>query len=397
MLTLYVTSLSPASDVVSKSNNKIMLVAGEASGDLHGGHLAHALKRLVPGIEMSGMGGAEMRRAGVDTLVDIAGVAVVGIWEVLAHFGEIKHAFDTLSARLRNDPPALIVLIDYPDFNLRLAKVAKAAGVPVVYYISPQVWAWRRGRVRKIAKLVRKMLVVFPFEERFYKDAGVDCAFVGHPLLDEVRTAEPREALAKKFGLDPARPIVGLLPGSRRKELYYHLPVMLEAYDMLKQKIPGLQAVLPVAGTLGLNDLSPYMAGHGDVRLVEGDTPGVMSLMDAGMVKSGTATLQTALHGKPMVIIYRLSPLTYHIGKRLIKLKNIGMVNLVAGEEVVPEFVQDAATPEAISSCIYRMICDKTYRDGMVARLDGVSERLGGPGASERAAAEIAGLMGRHE
>ncbi|MBI5190006.1 MAG: lipid-A-disaccharide synthase [Nitrospirae bacterium] len=374
-----------------------MMVAGEASGDLHGGHLAHALRRLVPDIRISGMGGAEMRKAGVDTLVDNAGVAVVGIWEVLAHFGEIKKAFDTLKDRLRNDPPALIVLIDYPDFNLRLAKVAKDAGVSVVYYISPQVWAWRRGRVRKIAKLVRKMLVVFPFEEKFYKESGVDCAFVGHPLLDEVTAAESRDTLAAKFGLDPARPVVGLLPGSRRKELYFHLPVMLEAFDILKKKVPGIQAVLPVAGTLGLSDLGPYMAGHGEVKLVEGDTPGVMSLMDAGMVKSGTATLQTALHKKPMVIIYRLSPLTYQIGRRLIKLKNIGMVNLIAGGEVVPELVQDAATPEAISSCIYKMICDKTYHAEMVARLEGVCTKLGGPGASARAAAEIAGLMGRNE
>ena len=370
------------------------MVAGEASGDLHGGNLASAIKALRPDVELSGVGGSNMRAADVDTLVDISSLAVVGIWEVLAHFKDIKAAFDKIKKILLHDPPDLLVLIDYPDFNLRLAKVAKKAGVPVVYYISPQVWAWRRGRVKTIAGLVRKMLVVFPFEEKFYRDAGVDCAYVGHPLLDEVKDAPDRKTLADRLGLDPDRPVLGLLPGSRHKEISFHLPVMLESYRILKARIPELQAVIPVANTLKADDFKGYLAGSEEVKLVEGDTAGVMGLMDAGIVASGTATLQTGLYGKPMVIIYKLSPLTYRLGRLLIKVKHIGLVNLVADEEVVPELIQDDASPERISSLIHMMFCDKAYYAGLADKLSGVRERLGGPGASMRAAKEVIELLG---
>lgn len=376
------------------AGKRIIMVAGEASGDLHGGNLAAAIKALRPDVELSGIGGSNMRAAGVDTLVDISSLAVVGIWEVLAHFKDIKAAFDRVKEILLREPPDLLVLIDYPDFNLRLAKVAKKAGVPVVYYISPQVWAWRRGRVKTIAGLVRKMLVVFPFEEKFYKDAGVDCVYVGHPLLDEVKDAPDRKTLADRLGLDPERPVLGLLPGSRHKEISFHLPVMLEAYRTLKARMPELQAVIPVANTLKADDFKVYLAGSEEVRLVEGDTAGVMGLMDAGIVASGTATLQTGLYGKPMVIIYKLSPLTYRLGRLLIKVKHIGLVNLVADEEVVPELIQDDASPERISSLIHRMFCDKAYYAGLADKLSGVRERLGGPGASMRAAQEIVKVLG---
>jgi lipid-A-disaccharide synthase len=279
---------------------------------------------------------------------------------------------------------------------MRLAKVAAKAGVPVVYYVSPQLWAWRRGRIKTIKKTVRKMLVLFPFEEEIYREAGVDCAYVGNPLLDTLTEEPGRDELAGRFGLDPARPILGLLPGSRRKELAFHLPVMLKSYSMLKEKLPGLQAVLPVADTLGPADFAPYMGGHrhDDVRLVEGEVGGVLSLMDAAVVASGTATLQTALYGKPMVIIYRLSPLTYMIGRMLIKVSFIGMTNLVAGEEVVPELIQDKACPENISSLIFKMFSDKTYYARIVGGLLRVREKMGRPGASMRAAEEVVRLLG---
>jgi lipid-A-disaccharide synthase len=380
--------------VAKNNSNKVLIVAGESSGDLHGGNLAAEIKRLRPGIELSGIGGSWMRKAGVDTFVDISRLAVVGIWEVLAHFKDIKGAFDKAKEALYNAPPALIVLIDYPDFNLRLAKVAKKAGVPVVYYVSPQLWAWRRGRIKTMAKLVRKMLVVFPFEEKIYKEAGMDCTFVGHPLLDTVHELPGREVLAGRYGLDPGRPILGLLPGSRKKELSYHLPSMLKAYGILKEKLPGLQVIIPVASTLGLDDFGPYMEGYKEARLVEHDTEGVMALMDTAIVASGTATLQTALYKKPMVIIYKLSPMTYHIGKRLISVKYIGMVNLIAGEEVAPELIQDAATPENMSSLIFKMFCDKDYYGEVVEKLGRVCEKLGGPGASARAAEEVVKLVG---
>jgi len=375
-----------------RNNQKILIVAGEASGDLHGGNLAKEIIRLRPDIELVGMGGSFMRQAGVDTIIDNAELAVVGIWEVLAHLKVILRAFNTLKQLLINDPPALIVLIDYPDFNLRLAKVARKAGVPVLYYISPQVWAWRRGRVKKIAGLVDKMLVAFPFEKEFYDNAGLDCTFVGHPLLDAIKEMPDRKTLAARFGLDPERPIFGILPGSRRKEISFHLPVMLNAYQILKEKIPGLQAVIPVASTLVQGDFTAHMEGFGDVKLVEGDTDSVMALMDAAVVASGTATLQTALYGKPMVIMYRLSPLTYHLGKMLIKVDHIGIVNIVAGREVSPELIQDMATPENISSLIFKMFYDKAYYGLMVENMEYVKRKLGGPGASARAAEEVVRL-----
>lgn len=371
-----------------------MLVAGEASGDLHGGHLAESLRKLRPDLELFGIGGLNMRKAGVSTLVDITTLAVVGIWEVLAHFKDIKGAFDRMRDILVSDPPDMLVLIDYPDFNLRLAKVAKKAGVPVVYYISPQVWAWRRGRVKKIAGLVRKMLVVFPFEKEFYDGANVDCVFVGHPVLDEQPEMRGREELSAAFGIDHARPVLGLLPGSRKKELSFHLPVMVEAYRRLKASMPELQAVIPVADTLDIESFKPYIAGAEDVKLVSGDTNGVMALMDCAVVASGTATLQVGLHNKPMVIMYRLSPLTYRIGRMLIKVKYIGLVNLVLGGLVVPELIQDEANPENISSAVLKTFKDEKYRHEMTEKLKDIKSKLGGSGASVRAAQEIVRSLG---
>lgn len=373
---------------------KIMIVAGEASGDMHGGNLARAIRRLLPAVRLVGMGGTHMRAAGVETFVDISDISVVGIWEVITHFKDIRRAFNLMKGVLKDDPPAAAVFIDYPDFNLRLAKEAKKADVPVAYYISPQVWAWRKGRVKTIARVVDKMLVAFPFEDEFYKKSGVDSLFVGHPLLDEAGETPEKAVLAARFNLDPERPILGLLPGSRRKEVSFHLPVMLAAFRKIKEKIPEMQGIIPIADTLGMEEFQPFMRGFEDVRLIRHDTAGVMAVMDAAVVASGTATLQTALHGKPMVIIYRLSPLTYHIGRMLIKLKHIGMVNLVAGEGVVPELVQQDATSENISSLILKMFCDKAYYGEIVGKLAVVRAKLGGPGASVRAAEEVVSLAG---
>ena len=366
-----------------------MIIAGEASGDLHGGNLARALKRLRPGLDIFGMGGEMMREAGVRTLQDISALAVVGIWEVLTHLKDIKAAFKLMEEAIINERPDALVLIDYPDFNLRMAAKARKAGVKVVYYVSPQVWAWRRGRIKHIAKVVDKMLVVFPFEEALYKEAGVKCTFVGHPLLDEEVETRGRDELVRGFGLDPHRPVVGLLPGSRKKELHFHLPVMLAALSLIKEKMPEIQAIIPVAPTLSLADFKNYLSGNEEIRLILHDFSGVMSVIDAGIVASGTATLQTALRRKPMVIIYRLSKLTYWLGRMLISVPFIGMPNLVAGKETVPELIQHEASPERISSLILKMFYDKAYYGGIVSGLDEVRRKLGGPGASERAALEV--------
>jgi len=370
-----------------------MIIAGEASGDLHGANLARAIAAERPDVELFGIGGSGMRKAGVDTLVDNAEIAVVGVWEILAHLRVIINAFQSMKRILTSDPPDLLVLIDYPEFNLKLAKVARKAGVKVCYYISPQIWAWRRGRVKKIARLVDKMLVVFPFEKEFYTDAGVPCEFVGHPLLDAVEDMPPRGELAARLGLDPARPIYGILPGSRKKEVGFHLDTMLESYRLLKKDIPELQAVLPVASTLTKDDITPHLKPDDNVVLVEGDTPSVMAVMDAAVVASGTATLQVAIYGKPMVIIYKLSELTYRLGRLLVKVKHIGMVNLVADREVVPELIQHDATPENIYGLIYRFFCDKAYYGKVAGDLEFVKEKLGGGGASVRAAEAVTGLL----
>ncbi|HEY3347470.1 MAG TPA: lipid-A-disaccharide synthase [Nitrospirota bacterium] len=377
------------------SSNKVLIVAGESSGDLHGANLAKELLKKRPSLELAGIGGLQMRNAGVNTLIDNRELAVVGLWEVLSHFSHIKRAFDTMTDILKNDPPALLVLIDYPDFNLRLAKVAKKAGVPVVYYISPQVWAWRKGRVKTIRKIVDKMLVVFPFEEEFYHESGVDCAFVGHPLLDAIGELPSHESLAARFGLDASRPILGLLPGSRRKEISFHLSLMLDSWKLIREQVPGIQAILPVADTLDIEDIRASISGLDDIKVVQHDTPGVMAVMDAAVVASGTATLQTALYGKPMVIIYKLSPVTYQIGKRLIKLPFIGIVNLLMNEEVVPELIQDDASPERISGLTSRIFKDREYRASVREKLERVREKLGGPGASGRAADEVLKIIGQ--
>ncbi len=245
------------------------------------------------------------------------------------------------------------------------------------------------ARIKNIAKVVDRMLVVFPFEEALYREAGVKCSFVGHPLLDEETETRPKDVLAQKFGLDPQKPILGILPGSRKKELHFHLPVMLKAFSRIKAKMPDVQAVIPLAPTLSPDDFREYLAGYEDVRLISDDAPGVMTVMDAAMVASGTATLQTALKGKPMVIIYKLSPVTYWLGKMLISVPFIGMPNLIAGHEAVPELIQDEASPERISSLILKMFYDKAYYGDIVRNLALVSEKLGGPGASERAALEV--------
>jgi lipid-A-disaccharide synthase len=364
-----------------------MIVAGEASGDLHGAGLVKEALRLAPDLRFFGIGGPLMREVGVETLVDASAMAVVGLVEVATHFDVIFRAFARLKRILTTDPPDLLILIDYPDFNLRLAKVARKAGVKVLYYISPQVWAWRVGRVKKIGRLVDRMAVVFPFEVQFYEREGVPVSFVGHPLADTVRPAMTRAEAQACFALDPARRTVGLFPGSRRNEIRNLLPTILASAGILKERFPDLQFILPLASSLNKSDIAPYLENCGlDVRVVEGRGYDVMQVCDAIITVSGTVTLEIALIGVPMVIIYRVSPLTYHIGKRLIKVDHIGLCNIVAGERVVRELIQDEAEPGRIADEIGRILHDGTYAASMTARLKAVKDKLGSGGGSERVA-----------
>ncbi|WP_298432787.1 lipid-A-disaccharide synthase [Geobacter sp.] len=377
------------------SNKRVMIVAGEASGDLHGSNLVKEALRLDPSLSFFGIGGSRMREAGVQTLVDASEMAVVGLVEVLAHFDVIARAFTTMKRILRSDPPDLLVLIDYPDFNLMLASVARRAGVKVLYYISPQVWAWRVGRVKKIARLVDHMAVVFPFEVPFYEKEGVPVTFVGHPLADIVRPTMARGEAVAAFGLDPGRRTVGLFPGSRRGEIARLFPVILESAALLKERNPELQFILPLAPSLSSADIKPQLAASGlEVTVIRDTVYDVMQVCDAIVTVSGTVTLEIALMGVPMAIIYKVSPLTYHVGKRLIRVDHIGICNIVAGERVVPELIQHEASAERIAAEIGRYLDDGEYAAAVRGRLSLVKEKLGAGGCSARVAALVCEMIG---
>lgn len=371
-----------------------MIVAGEASGDLHGSNLVKETLRLDPQVSFFGIGGAKMRAAGVETVVDSSEMAVVGLVEVIAHFGVIYRAYRTLQNIIRTNPPDLLVLIDYPDFNMRIAKLAKAAGIPVLYYISPQIWAWRVGRVKKIARLVDRMAVVFPFEVPFYQGAGVPVDFVGHPLVDTVRPAMTRDRAFAEFGLDPARPVVGLFPGSRRGEIKTLLPVILESAEILHKRHPELQFILPLASSLSNEDVNPHLERSPlPVTVIADRGYDVMQVCDAVISVSGTVTLELALMGVPMVIIYKVSPLTYEIGKRVVKVEHIGICNIVAGERAVRELVQHEAEPSAIADEISRLLTDEAYRQTVMQKLATVKDKLGAGGASAKTAELLLQMM----
>lgn len=373
-----------------------MIVAGEASGDLHGAGLVREALRLDPTLSFFGIGGPRMREAGVETLVDSSEMAVVGIVEVLAHIGVISRAFMTLRRVIVSNPPDLLILIDYPDFNMLLARVARRHGVKVLYYISPQVWAWRTGRVKTIGRLVDRMAVVFPFEVPFYERAGVPVSFVGHPLADRVRPTMGRDEALASFGLDPGRRVVGLFPGSRRGEIAKLFPVILESAQLLRERYPGIQFILPLASSLTDGDIAPQLEASGlDVTVARDRVYDVMQVCDAIITVSGTVTLEIALMGVPMVIIYKVSPLTYQVGKRLIRVDHIGICNIVAGTRVVPELIQDEASADRIAAEIGRYLDDSSYAEKTRAGLAMVKEKLGTGGCSERVAGIVLEMLGK--
>jgi lipid-A-disaccharide synthase len=378
----------------AQTAKRIMIVAGEASGDIYGAGLIKAVHAIDPTFRFFGIGGARMREAGAETMADSADMAVVGLVEVLKHFDVIAPAFLTLKRILQNDPPDLLILIDYPGFNLRLAKVAKQAGVKVLYYISPQIWAWRQGRVKKIKQLVDHMAVILPFEAPLYEKAGVPVSFVGHPMADRVKTELSHAEAANSFGLDPSRPIVGLFPGSRRSEVSRLLPVILDAAQLLQLQFPDVQFVLPLASTLSDADLAPYLVGHQlSITTTRERIHDLIKACDAVIAVSGTVTLEIALVGTPLVIIYKLAALTYQLAVRLVKVDHIGLCNIVAGETVARELIQDDASPQRIAQEIGRILSDAPYADELKMKLSGVRERLGGGGSDQKMAALVMALV----
>lgn len=364
-----------------------MIIAGEASGDIYGADLVREALLLNPDIHFFGIGGERMRERGVKTLVDSSDMAVVGLVEVVKHFNVIASAFLNLRNIILSDPPDLLVLIDYPGFNLRLARVAKNKGVKVLYYISPQIWAWRQGRVKKIARLVDHMAVILPFEAPFYERAALPVTFVGHPMQDLVDVSMTRDEAAVSFGLDPARKIIGLFPGSRRNEIDRLLPVIIGSALLLKQRFPDIQFLLPLASTLIADEITPQLTAAGlDVSITRERLHDLIRACDAVVTVSGTITLEIALVGTPMVIIYKLSPLTYQLAKRLIKVDNIGLCNIVAGETIVKELIQDDAEPEPIMTEICGILADQAYNASIREKLAQVRSKLGCGGASRNVA-----------
>jgi lipid-A-disaccharide synthase len=366
----------------------ILISAGEASGDLHAANLVKALHKIDASIKVRGMGSDKLREAGAELIVDCRDIAVVGIVEVLANYHIIKRALNKLADELRNNPPDLLILVDYQEFNFRLAKVAKQCGVKVLFYISPQVWAWRPHRVHKIGQLIDMMAVLFPFEEKFYRNAGVPVTFVGHPLVDETKPDKTKEQCYADYNLNPAQKIIGLFPGSRKGEVKRVLPTLLECAVLLREKHPDAQFILPVASTLSESDIEPYLTGYEplNIRVVKDRSYNVMQICDAIMTASGTATLEIALMGIPNVIVYRIAPLSYLILKRMVTIENIGLVNIVAEKKIIQEYIQHDAVPANIVSEVDRILCDDNYRQNMITELNKVREKLGKEGGSNNIA-----------
>jgi lipid-A-disaccharide synthase len=413
---------------------KLMMVAGEASGDRHGAALAQALQRLYPEIafEIFGAGGEEMRAAGVETLVDAREVAIIGIPEIVRGLGKLYGAYRKLLKAASQRRPEAVVLIDWPDFNMRLARALRRAGLPMVYYISPQVWAWRGYRIRALRRDIDRMLVILPFEVEFYRDKGMMVEYVGHPLIQAVQQTTTRKRFCEQYQLDGSRPIIALLPGSRHKEIHYHVPVMMDAAQRLlnlqietfaartdevafSQPGTGLQAdslnlpsriqnqkeitrnpqfVMPLASTVSRDHITSLLAQMPDappVTLIERDTYNTLFQAAFALVASGTATVETALAGTPMVIIYRASQFNWRMIRPLIHLDTFGMVNLIAGRRIVPELIQTEATGERLAAEAQSLLTDPLRHAQMRRGLQEVRQKLteGGGEGAERAARAV--------
>ncbi len=348
---------------------KFFILAGEASGDRHGAALMEAMQALEPAAEFSGIGGEMMQAAGLETLYDARQMAVIGFSEVFRKLRFLRRAMRQVLRHIASRRPERIILIDYPGFNLRLAQRLRRSGIPVTYYISPQLWAWRAGRIRVIRRCVAQMLVIFPFEEEWYRERGVSATFVGHPILDEPAPDQDRETFLAGQDLRPDQPLLTLYPGSREDELEQHLGLFFKAALIAREACPGLQLALGLAP-----DLSPGQVPaeiRSQVRLVTGRPRMLLRYADVAMVASGTATLEAAAWGVPMVVVYRVSPFSAWLGRRLLRLPHISMANILAGRELVPEFLQERAQPGPIARTVVRLLGDddsrRQFREDLLA------------------------------
>ena len=381
---------------MSRKKN-VMIVAGEASGDIYGANLVLAMKELSPDIAFSGIGGPGMERAGVNILYHASDMAVVGITEIMPKIGYILHALSRLKSILKNTPPDLLIIIDYPGFNLNLAKKARSLGIPVLYYIPPQVWAWRKRRVIKISKRTDRIAVILPFEKDFYREYIDNVDYVGHPLLDISLPEKSNEEIRESLGIDHKRePIIGLLPGSRTEEIARHLPIMIEAAEIISRDFPDLYCILPLASTMKEPFVLPYLKNTAvDIAIGKSDTKELLKISDLALIASGTATLEAAVMETPMIITYKTSLMTYLLARMLVKVSHIGLVNLVAGKTIVPELIQGEATAVGLSEEALAILRNQELKADMKKELQLVKSSLGHGGASQRTAAIAWEMMGR--
>jgi lipid-A-disaccharide synthase len=375
----------------------LLLSAGEASGDMYAARLATALKQRLD-VTIFGMGGPQMRSAGVDIITDYSEVSVVGITEVLKRLPSLLRAMRHLVDEADRRKPALAILTDFPGFHLRLARKLLPKAIRNVYYICPQFWAWRPWRVNLVRRRFAEALCIFPFEEKFYANAGVPVKFIGHPLVGNVQATLARELFSKKYGLNNGGRIITVLPGSRRGEIAHHLPILVEALGEIRRRISApLEIVIAVAPELDVARLEAGFPADWRVRFVKNDAYNALAAADLAIVSSGTATVETALLGIPMIVVYRLSPLTARLAKPLVKTKFFAMVNLIAGRSVVPELIQDDFTAQRVASEALSLLSDSSEGQARIAEmrrgLQEVQNLLGPPGAVERAADEIARLL----
>lgn len=376
----------------------VMISCGEASGDLYAGALVAQMRALEPDLRVFGFGGERLRSQGATLAGDYHGLTVTGLAEAVRVLPRSFAMYRKLVAMAQQHRPDVLVAIDFPDFNFRLGSALKRLGVPVVYYISPQLWAWRPGRLEAMKRFVDRVLVIFPFEEALYRSAGLGVEFVGHPLVDLARATVSRATFLMEIGLQPDAPTIALLPGSRRNELRTILPDMARGAALVADALPSAQFVVARAPTLADELFTPLLAafqGRRQPVIVEGRTDDVLASCDAVITASGTATVQAALHERPMVIVYRLSNVTYRLGKPLLKVDTYGMANLIAGRRIVPELIQDALTPDAVARETLRYFHEPEYAARTRAALHEVKVKLGAPGASRRAAEAVLAVAGR--
>jgi lipid-A-disaccharide synthase len=372
---------------------EIMLVVGEASGDMHGASLVKALLKRDPNLTFFGVAGDQLQRTPFEAVFTVAKLTGMGLVELAGNMKNIVAAYCLLRRALRTRRPSLLILIDFPEFNLRLARLAKKLGVPVLYYVSPQIWAWRRGRIRQIAQAVDRMAVVFPFEVKLYERHQVPVEFVGHPLLDLVHVTQDRDAALRDIGLHKGKPVIALLPGSRRKEIAYHLPIMVDAATQLK-RLQQAQFFCVRANTLERTELQKELDRAGFlIPIVEAGRYDAVNAADLVWAASGTATLETALLEKPMIVVYRVSWVTYWLARLLVNVKYIGIANIIAGKAIVPELVQSELSAERLVGESQAILNDHDARQGMIANLRKLKGQLGSPGAANRVAALAASML----